>query len=239
MLFNTLAFAKFFLVVFLVAWLLVARPSHYAPVTTAKPKPGAHAQAATPATMPQTAATPAPEGESTGAGAEGQDLIDAMNNYLTLINGQEYAQAVAMRADHDVPSLDKLKKIKHMAAASIRPYPRISRDRGSLYVELAIEKVDAKQVWKGRIDWEKRGAKWVMVKWDSHGQPPSTGGQPAAVKPAPKPKPKPAAAPAPAAKPKPKAKPGAAPKPKPKPTPSPAAAVTPKPGDAYDFSFTH
>ena len=185
------------------------------------------------------AVTPgAPTPDPTSA-VEGQDLINAMKTYVAAINAQQYGKAMAMRADHDVPTLDKLKKIKRMEATAIQPYPRIARDKGSLYVELTIEKVDAPEVkWKGRIDWERRGGRWMMVKWDSKAKPPTVEGASVAPQPAATPKPAASPTPKPAASPTPKPTPSPTPKPKPSPTPTAAVSPTPKPDDAFDFSFS-
>lgn len=109
------------------------------------------------APTPETAAAAKPASE---------DLLAAMSDYVNYINQGDIDQARAMRADPSVPSTDKLKQVKSMTLKSIVAYPRISRTKGSVYVEISLDKGGAPQTWKGRVDWEKKGNAWVTVNWD-------------------------------------------------------------------------
>ncbi len=215
----------------ILTYLLIARPGASTTVAAATPVAVTNTAATPAATQTAATTTPTPETTPTTSVTEGQDLIAAMKAYLLAINSGDYSKAVAMRADPDVPQIEKLKKIKSIKASALVPYPRIARDRGSLYVELTIEKADATTKWKGRIDWEKRGNKWVMVKWDSKAQKPGAADAEATPGPEASPTPKPAASPTP--------KPTASPTPKPAAVPAAQASPTPKPpDDSYDFSFS-
>lgn len=116
---------------------------------------------------PTPAPPPAPTPETSG------DLVEAMRRYVHLINAEEYSAALRMRGDDNIPTLDRMKQTNKMTLLACDPYPRVSRREGSVFIELMIEKQNKTSTWKGRIDWELRGERWVTVKWDSSAPPPS------------------------------------------------------------------
>lgn len=135
--------------------------------------------AATPTEPIATQKTPAPtaaavEPSPTPTPETSQDLVDAMRRYVHLVNAEQYVAAIRIRADDAIPTLDRMKQTNKMTLLNVEPYPRVSRRNGSVFVELMIEKQNKTSTWKGRIDWEQRGKRWVTIKWDSSAPPPST-----------------------------------------------------------------
>jgi hypothetical protein len=152
-----------------------ARQATPLPVETAAP-PGFEAPVPPPSEAPvEPAAPPPPAAPAPSEAAPapplepgGKDLTAAMNAYVLAINKGKYADARAMRADPNIPSLEGLKKTKAMKLLAVVAYPRISRTQGSIWVKLKIDKSAGKPVyWRGRIDWESRNGRWMTVKWDS------------------------------------------------------------------------
>ncbi|MDP8223030.1 MAG: hypothetical protein P9L99_06705 [Candidatus Lernaella stagnicola] len=115
--------------------------------------------------------TPAtPESSPTPAAPElpiSEDLIVAMTAYVNAVDQGQVSQARAMRADSSVPSVENMKQVSKMELLTLVSYPRLSRSRGAVYVKLRITKNKRAIVWKGRIDWERRGEQWVTTNWDS------------------------------------------------------------------------
>lgn len=101
-----------------------------------------------------------------------EDLLIAMSTYVSHINGGQSAEARAMRADQSVPSLENFKKVASMEMLTVVPYPRLSRTKGSVYVELRITKENRTTTWRGRVDWELRDDHWVTTDWDSSAKTP-------------------------------------------------------------------
>lgn len=156
-----------YLACFVLTYLLIAdKPAEQAP----PPPPPVVEEAVvvedTPVETPPAAPTPTPEPPN-------KDLLEAMTKYVNLINQERYTSALTMRADDNIPSMERMKKTKKMTLLEIESYPRLRRDRGSVYVKLAIEKDSGELSWQGRIDWEKRGNRWVTVKWNSSASTPT------------------------------------------------------------------
>jgi len=156
----------------LVLTILLLRGDH---TPVALPAPVAVGE--TPAPIEQTPAgevspAPAPPPSAPTPETNG-DLIEAMRRYVHLINAEEFSAALRMRADDNIPTLDKMKQTNKMTLLACDPYPRVSRRQGSVFVELMIEKQNKTSTWKGRIDWEQRDDRWVTVKWDGSAPPPS------------------------------------------------------------------
>ncbi len=127
------------------------------------------AKVATPETAPTPEPTPTPEPVRPPVS---EDLLIAMSRYVTHIAKGECVKARAMRADPAIPSLENMKRVTKMEMLTIMPYPRVSRSKGAVYVELKITKDAAAYPWKGRIQWEQRDGKWVTTDWNSSAQVP-------------------------------------------------------------------
>lgn len=125
-----------------------------------------------PAATPEVTPEATPEATPPAKPAS-EDLLAAMSDYVNFVNQGDAAKARAMRADPNAPPTEKLRQVKSMTLASIAPYPRISRTKGSVYVVIKLDKGGPEQTWKGRIDWEKKGSQWVTVNWDSAAAKPS------------------------------------------------------------------
>jgi hypothetical protein len=137
-------------------------------VAAASPTPEAVVVAGSlPTPAPFDPVAPPPEATPATAKPASEDLLAAMSDYVNFINQGDVSAARAMRADPNAPPTDKLKQVKSMTLKSIVAYPRISRTKGSVYVEISSDKGGPPQTWKGRVDWEKKGNQWVTVNWDS------------------------------------------------------------------------
>jgi len=141
----------------LLTYSFFASLNHHPPESK-KPAVAARTKSAPP---PSPALTPTPPPLPTS-----QDLIEAMHRYANLINDKKYTEALAMRADNSIPVVDTLKSVTHFEVVSVKPYPRVKRDQGSIYVELKVERGKNIKTWKGRVDWEQRGERWVTTNWD-------------------------------------------------------------------------
>jgi hypothetical protein len=128
------------------------------PAPSATPTPGAEI-VATPIPVP----TPPPA----PAASADKELLQAMEAYVKALNDGEAAKARGMRADPNVPLLEEMKKVKAVELLAATPYPRIHRDKGSIWVHLKIDKAGKIVAFKGRVDWELRDDRWVTTNWDS------------------------------------------------------------------------
>jgi len=133
------------------------------PVESAEVSPEAKGKDMAPPTEMRPTPTPPPVSA---------DLIEAMELYVAYINEKKYTAAINMRADDNIPTIDRMKKTQGISLISATPYPRVHRERGSIYVVLEIQRQGGDASWSGRVDWEQRGTRWVTTKWDSSADPP-------------------------------------------------------------------